>query len=73
MTGSTYAHATDQVAQEAVAALEAQRVRDTVASGDAPELLAWLTFAELAGKYGHHSPAARAYVVALAKPVSRTR
>jgi hypothetical protein len=59
---ATHAHASDGNVQEAVGAIEAQKVITSLRADSVPVDVAWLRFVELAAKYGKNSPACRAYI-----------
>lgn len=59
------------VADEALGALEAQRVIDLISTGNLTGQHAWLKFCELASARGWKSSACRALVVELAKRAAR--
>ncbi len=58
---------TSSRAQEALGAIEAQRVIDAISTGNLTAQHAWLKFTELAAVHGWKSAACRALVVEFAK------
>ena len=64
---SAASHVTDQVAQQAAGAIEAQAVLRGLQDGRLSTDHAWLGFVQVAARFGRSSPAARAFVVELAK------
>ena len=53
--------------QEAVGAIEAQRLIERVGAGEVTHQHGWLRYSELASAHGHKSAACRAYVIELLK------
>lgn len=65
------APAADNAAQEAIGAVEAQRLIESVSTGNLTPAHAWLRFCDLASKHGWKSAACRSLVCELLKRAAR--